>query len=326
MIRFANREDIPDIMRFIDKHWKKGHILARNKEEFVYEYGNGSSVNMVISEDENGKINGIEGFIPYGKKNRDIMLALWKVIKTDNPMLGIEILQFIDRHADARSISCPGINAKVIGIYQYMGYTTGQMTQWYRLNAMEDYRIAKVKNPEIPVPWDMKQYDMQQFSSFKELQNVFDFSGYYRQNPRPLKEAWYIEKRYFRHPIYRYMVYGIMNGRKAETILVFRIQPHEKRQALRCVDIIGNDTLFYQVTDGIDRLVKSLDAEYVDFYETGLSEERMESAGWKKVKDSGNVIPNYFSPFVQENIDINYMAQEKEVVLFKADGDQDRPN
>ncbi len=92
------------------------------------------------------------------------------------------------------------------------------------------------------------------------------------------------------------------------------------------MDIIGNDTLFYQVTDGIDRLVKSLDAEYVDFYETGLSEERMESAGWKKVKDSGNVIPNYFSPFVQENIDINYMAQEKEVVLFKADGDQDRPN
>lgn len=39
-----------------------------------------------------------------------------------------------------------------------------------------------------------------------------------------------------------------------------------------------------------------------------------------------NIIPNYFSPYVAENIDIYVGAKYKGAVFFKADGDQDRPN
>lgn len=37
-IRFANRDDIPAIMEFIDAHWKKDHILVRSREIFELTY------------------------------------------------------------------------------------------------------------------------------------------------------------------------------------------------------------------------------------------------------------------------------------------------
>ena len=44
----------------------------------------------------------------------------------------------------------------------------------------------------------------------------------------------------------------------------------------------------------------------------------------------GLVIPNYFEPFEQKNIDIKFAYKTAQslppVRLFKADGDQDRPS
>ncbi len=34
----------------------------------------------------------------------------------------------------------------------------------------------------------------------------------------------------------------------------------------------------------------------------------------------------YFDPFLRENIEIWYQKSKEEIVIFKADGDQDRPN
>ena len=39
-----------------------------------------------------------------------------------------------------------------------------------------------------------------------------------------------------------------------------------------------------------------------------------------------NIIPNYFSPFIRENIDIYIRYNDDSTRFFKADGDQDRPN
>lgn len=44
------------------------------------------------------------------------------------------------------------------------------------------------------------------------------------------------------------------------------------------------------------------------------------------VVGSGNIMPDYFAPFEQRNIDIYYMSEIEDVILFKGDGDMDRPN
>ena len=37
-IRLAKADETDEIMFFLDKHWKKGHILSKNKELFNYEF------------------------------------------------------------------------------------------------------------------------------------------------------------------------------------------------------------------------------------------------------------------------------------------------
>ena len=48
----------------------------------------------------------------------------------------------------------------------------------------------------------------------------------------------------------------------------------------------------------------------------------------EKTDDDMNIIPDYFSPFEQKNIDIWVDSSNRidTCCFFKADGDQDRPN
>ena len=43
---------------------------------------------------------------------------------------------------------------------------------------------------------------------------------------------------------------------------------------------------------------------------------------------SNEIIPEYFEPFVNKNIDLYsaYISNEKNIRLFKGDGDMDRPS
>lgn len=53
----------------------------------------------------------------------------------------------------------------------------------------------------------------------------------------------------------------------------------------------------------------------------------MYEAGFVEVnEEDGNIIPNYFEPFVQENIDIWVDSRDDNSLFTKADADQDRPN
>lgn len=325
MIRFAEVNDIPRIMEFIETYWKKGHILGRNRQMFEYEFLDENKVNVAVSENENGEIDGMEGFISYGKTNRYTFPVMWKVVRSNNPMLGIEILRFIMSNADTCCVASPGINSRTVEIYKYLKISTGVMNQWYRLNDM-NYLVAKVADEHIPDIENKTKSELKKYEEFQGLAKDFSFEEYYASNPKPLKEEWYIEKRYFNHPIYKYEVYGIKTDNKVDAFVVFRIQECNGHDVLRLVDIVGNYSRIYTVTDAIDALMKQSNFEYVDLYEKGLSGDELRKSGWLLVKDSGNVIPNYFSPFVQENVDINYMSQDPDIVLFKADGDQDRPN
>ena len=91
MIRFANISDVEKIMSFIDSHWRKGHIMARDRRLFEFQHlWNTNEVSFVIAEeattekhtesaeDENTEIKGILGFIPYDTlpNERDITLAI----------------------------------------------------------------------------------------------------------------------------------------------------------------------------------------------------------------------------------------------------------
>lgn len=322
-IRFATVDDIDDIMHFFGENWKKDHILSRDRELFEYIYRDGNKVNFVLGIDEEGKIQGTFGFERYGKDSEDIALEMWKA----NPKisgLGILLLNFLEKEGHFKGLSA-GINMTTTSqIYKYLGKTVGEMKQWYRLNDINDYRIGKITNRVIP------SVESPAFS-VEELKNdsliTDDFIAQIQDaSAIPYKSANYLRKRYFHHPRYNYHVFVVKDNSKPVALYVLRVQEHDGARVLRFVDYVGSAVLLPCITESIDTLMHELDAEYIDMYQTGIADVVMQAAGWILVETSGNIIPNYFSPYEQRNIKIFYTASKPETVLFRGDSDQDRPN
>lgn len=149
MIRFAKDSDVPAIMTFIDKYWRKDHIMSRDRELFEFQHKWENEISFVISEKDD-TITGILGYIPYGRVNRDVTLAIWKTNKTEDAMQGINILSFLRENGDIHKLSAPGINPRTISAYNFLGLRTGKMKYWYRLRDTAEFKIAKVVNNAVP--------------------------------------------------------------------------------------------------------------------------------------------------------------------------------
>lgn len=327
-IRFAEKSDIDSIMEFIDLYWKKGHILATDKKLFEWQYINYDRLNFVIGIDNDNTIQGVLGFIPYDNSDeKDIALALWKANPTVS-LLGIRLMMFLMEKESHRSIVCPGINLKTTSqIYKRFGMKVDAMVQWYRLSPRAEYVIAKISDKSIPEIKEKIQYAFERIETPTQLAGLYDFGSTAHIKSIPYKSYAYLSKRYFNHPAYEYHVYALKkdNG-KAESLFVFRVQEYNGLKALRFVDCIGNYEEIVCATAAIDSLMGKLDVEYVDMYEAGISYNLLKDAGWKSVKETENIIPNYFAPFEQSIVDIHYCTSDENAVLFRGDGDQDRPN
>ncbi len=324
MIRFANIEDVPRIMNFIDIYWCKGHIMSRNRRLFDFQHQWDQETAFVISE-TNREITGILGYIPYGRSDRDITLAIWKTIKTNETMLGIHIFNFLRENADAHTISAPGINPKTIPTYKFLGMHTGKMKHWYRLYQFSNYKIAKVIDCDIPVPLKTDGIEICRIENFRQAQEDFGLADCLDRDKQLKKNMNFIERRYFNHPVYQYIKYGVVLDTE-KLFIILRIQHYNGVNIMRVIDCIGDHRLLQYFTLEMDDLLLKYNCEYVDCYESGIEELFFLNGGWKLVEDSGNIIPDYFAPFERRNIDIYYMSDIEDVIIFKGDGDMDRPN
>lgn len=324
MIRFAKDSDVPAIMTFIDKYWRKNHVMSRDRELFEFQHKWGNEISFVISEKEDS-ITGILGYIPYSKENRDVTLAIWKTNRTEDTMQGINILSFLRDNGDIQKISAPGINPKTIPIYKFLGLGTGKMKHWYRLRGTAEFRIAKVVDniiPRLEVAGDIAYEVM---DSFTKARDEFSIQECLSRDRQLTKSLDFVERRYFNHPSFAYLKYGLKSNNK-KLFIALRIQKCNDSAVLRVIDCIGDHDIFCYFTPELDRLMEEYGCEYADCYETGVEDEVFLNGGWKTVVGSGNIMPDYFAPFEQRNIDIYYMSEIENVILFKGDGDMDRPS
>lgn len=83
-IRLANKSDIDSIMKFIDKYWKKNHIMSRNRELFEYEFlEDDGTVNFLLAIDrKNGLIQALNGILKasHDTEHLDIFGSFWKAL------------------------------------------------------------------------------------------------------------------------------------------------------------------------------------------------------------------------------------------------------
>lgn len=333
-IRLADKQDIPEIMQYLNDYWKEGHILSVDRNMFEYEFLDGDRINMILAiEKSTSCIEAIYGFLPCSKtvsmEKKDVWGSLWSVNnKHDNiPLLGVEMAKRAYSIIACRMFIGSGVNPKTaIPLRQMLlKDKVGKMEQYYFLNPLEEeFSICKISQRKKCSYIDDTGIEIINIANMKELKNVFNVEDY---DVYPYKDNWYIEKRYFKHPYYTYELLGVKKNSKIELVIVGREICVNNKKIYRIVDCLGKYDMFsYTGNYWFNRLINDK-YEYVDFYEFGLKKEILENAGFTYRDDEDpNIIPNYFEPFLKENVDIWVHYKYDGTTFFKGDSDQDRPN
>lgn len=328
-IRLAKYEEIPEIMDFIDKYWKKGHIFARDRKFFEYEMVVDGSVNFLIAKTKDtGHIDGILGFLPCSRnmEKLDVWGVVWKVLPEALPMLGMELKKRLIDIIGARTELGVGANEKtsVPLLKRIYHYYAAKMKHYYRLAEKKDYIVAKIVNRRIPEVKADEGFRIHRLETAQALELFYDFDK--NSDEVPYKDFWYYHKRFYCHPVYHYDIWGL-EKREYRAVMVTRIQECNGSSVVRIVDFCGDQPLFGECGVFFDSLLQK--HEYIDFYFDGFDEAYVRQAGMIEVsEDDQNIIPNHFYPFEQRNVDIYVDSSNNKdrCLFFLADGDQDRPN
>jgi hypothetical protein len=142
----------------------------------------------------------------------------------------------------------------------------------------------------------------------------------------------YLGWRYFDHPVYDYTIWGIP-GVGGGLFVVMREVIAEGSIAYRIVDFLGDRRLLLQAAPRIGAMLKAWlqqqNGEYIELTQAGLGDDLLGEMAFCKVNTGEEVLvmPAYFEPFEQRNVDIFYFSSIKQgQCLFLGDGDQDRPS
>ncbi len=313
-------------MDFIKTNWKQNHILARDIDFFKWMYVDEQGCNFILSFDDDGQINGMEGYIKYNKgTSPDIAGTMWKVLKTDNPMLGMEIGKKMYEVENVRADAAPGLTKRAMKINQIIGYLGGRLDHYYILADQEDYKLAVVEErKQSRVSISNKQFYI--IDKEEQLKRVLDDDNQRRK--APYKDIDYLIHRYMQHPIYHYDLLGVRNEEEDVCcVIVGRMVEYNGARAYKIIDILGELKELIGTANCFLNWMQTNHLEYIDLYCFGVPEEYILSAGFSKREGDEVVIPNYFEPFERKNVDIYFASSVSEgLVLFRGDGDQDRPS
>ncbi len=333
--RMADINDVDDIMLFIKKEWGENHILAKDKQLFIWqygcqEYGDNNTINVILMTEKDGRIVGMIGFIPYSinKECLNISTAITKIQSKDvMPMVGVELMKRQMAIVGEKANFASGTNPNTImPIFEKVfHHTVGVMEQYYILNVDVTYKVAEPDLSEYIDKYEIYPYTLHEILSFEELTEKYDLNEI--NTHMSIKSPQYINKRYFEHPYYKYRKWIIKNEEHSAVGVLFgRELEVEGSKILRFVDYRGNLAYLSKLGKAFHELIENEGYEYIDLMVSDLSNYNLKQAGFNKLNPEGKtIIPHYFEPFVKKNIK-NYFQTSAEIVIFKADGDQDRPN
>lgn len=329
VFRLAEKRDKPALLSFMDENWGEKHPLLHDEKFFHFYYETGPGLNFALAETPDGDIKAAAGFIPCNQAGGDIWISLWCSKKEKGAQgAGLQLMGRMPQLTGANVVSCNNIRPETIPFYEFLGYTAGRIGHYYRMNptlGAENVRLAVSPRPPLPtgggavlIPCATEA----QLSAFAIPQTL-----------RPHKDLWYLRRRYFHYPYENgYQLYFGQKTAGGGPIFLLVVQkvpvPEAQSCVLRVVDYLGAPEDFTLLGQAFDLLMLNAGAEYLDCYAYGMPEDVMARAGLSaRLPGDGAVIPNYLSPPLQENTEYYcFTSQAQNFLLFKADGDQNRPS
>lgn len=325
--RLARNSDYPAIAAFMRAQWDSPHPLIERQDLFDYYYRQDAGqdrLRFALCE-EKGHIKALAGYIPASlQPTPDIWVSLWVADKTARGS-GLELMAALPQLLGCRTLACNNIRPETQPFYQFLGFHTGRVGHFYRLAHRQSYQLAVVHHRDIPATSGKAQ--LAQVTSPAQLEQ----SGFIPPaNANPYKDMWYIQRRFFAYPHQPYNVYtaALPGESRPRALLAARVIPAGGTVVLRISDYIGEPDFLPELGNAINQPMQTTGAEYADCYCAGIPAATMRSAGFaERDANSQNILPNYLQPPAIANTDYYYFTNNPHhFVLFKADGDQDRPN
>ncbi len=337
-IHFCGKEEVEDLIEFIDLYWKKDHIFVLSRSLFDWQHYDSKKerYNFVVARSrKNGEIHSILGFVPTSQfddsiERTQVWPCIWKSRDDIHVKgLGVSLYHYMKTHLDIETIAILGISEIALSIYKHWNFSTGKIEQYYYPNMEHTENLSCHMQKPDPMEkpdreWGIKEVAADEYEKLEENHRIFhEISVYKSKN--------YYINRYYRHPIYQYLFYAIMNGGNIDSIIVARECGNGTSRCLRIVDCIGRIDHLPNIRWDLRQLMIQHNYEYIDFVTVGIQPDILKKAGFIDRKSNPKtIIPNYFEPFLHKNINLDYAFKSVdpnvELLFYKADADQDRPN
>ncbi len=327
VLRLARPDEADRVVGFVNKNFDRALPLVNIPEYFDYYYRFDGALHFALAE-QGGEILAAAGYIPSNRSAEPDVWVSVLVAAAGHNGVGLSLMDALPALTGARVVSCNNIRPKTMPLYRFLGWYAGRLPHFYRLGGRGGHRLARVADPVIlPAGGDLALREVKSAAQLREL-------GLPPSSRTPRKDLWYLERRYFGFPGFRYDVYAAGDGGAPAAYLVARtvdtdpLHPESNVRVLRIVDFVGEDEVLPSIGGAIDRLLHQSRAEYADCYCFGIGAETFAAAGFcERREGDGSVIPNYLTPPLRENTEYYFFTNRPDgFVMFKADGDQDRPN
>ena len=256
LIKQAKAKDVNDIVSFINKEWEENHILSRNKVFFNYQHIINNKINFIIARKDE-KLIGVLGYIPSSiDLVSDVFTVIWKVLDNQNPLLGIQMLKFLENKKDVRFVFSNGINPKTFGLYKYLGFYINKLDHYVMINDnLKKFNIAELSNLNFNNTFDSNKNIKYQISILGNVDELDNFNFGDSSNHIPYRNREYFIRRYLKHPVFKYSIYLIYKSDKPVSLYVTRIQKHNSSQIIRIIDFYGDQNTLVCFSNYIYNLI-----------------------------------------------------------------------
>ncbi len=331
-IHFCKKSEYSVLVRFINKHWRNGHIMGISKELFEFQhYHEGADYyDFAVAQNlATGEFDAVYGFIRSWKYDKTKTVpnvgwgAIWKVRNDiENPEIGslaMELMKYIVINSGIDILASLGISNYFKSIAFAMHFKIGEMNQYYiSNNNKHNYNI--IQNPEIWPNQNRPQYSISQNIDLALAENL-------ENSINPNKNLSYFRNRYELHPFFNYLFWGVFDNHVIRLLLVVRKIVVGDSCAFRIIDAIGSKYINKSIFNSVQIILQRNDAEYIDCMNAGVEKSFFEELGFRAVDRSRTIIPEHLNPIEYEYVPLEYAyTSEEPMVIFKGDGDQDRPN
>ena len=265
--RLARLGEDAAIIDFINDNFDMRLPLLNRPELYHHYYAGRGGVPQFAVAEEDGRYVSAAGYILANTRRKpDIWVSVWVAAKGHNGV-GLELMNALPGLLNADVVACNNIRPNTCTFYQFLGWRAERLPHYYRLGRRRAYYLAKPLRYSLP--------PVQRDLGLAKVEDAADLIplGMPATPHTPRKDVWYMRRRYFHYPHFKYDVWAACENNKLLAYVVTRTVSAKETgcaAVVRLVDFIGEDSVLPRLGAALDAILNREGAEYMDCYNAGI--------------------------------------------------------